>query len=310
MKPRHFLDLEDIESTELRSIIEQANRFKAHFQRGHPDQPSGPFLKNRYVAMILEWPATRTKLHCEVATGDLGGTALTFYGRDMPTARGESIGDTARILSRHCDLILYRTGDHTRLLEMSRNATCPVINGMTDYSHPFRILVEIMTFEENRGTIAGKNVAFLGDCRQNQAFSWIHGSVKFGFHLTMACPPELSPRASALEWAERHERPVRITRSPEEAVQDADYVCTDIWYPMGHEDRERRRNLLSPFQVNTRLMSLARSQALFMHPLAANRGEEVTDDVIDGPQSVVWQGGIENKRHLLKSIFMWQFHMM
>lgn len=306
MHPRHLVDLADLDPALLRRLIDHAKEFKADFVQGLPAGRAGPFLRGKYVTMVFEWPATRTKLHAEIATCDLGGTPLCFYGRDMPTSRGETIGDTTRVLSRHSDIILYRTGDHRRLLEMAEHSECPVINGCTDYSHPFRPLVEIMTYEEHRGSLAGRKVAFVGDCRMNQARSWVHAAVKFGASIVMICPDELAPDPAVLDWARAAGGDVTVSNRPEAAIEGADYVCTDIWVPMGHEDRARRLKLLEGFCIDSRMMALAAPNAVFMHPLAASRGDEVTSEVLDGPQSLVWQGGIENKRHLLKSIFAWQ----
>ena len=306
MTPKHFLDLKDISASDLRWIIDKAVEFKGHFTRGDAALPSGPFLTGRYVSLVFEWPATRTRLHFETATRDLGGTAIPFYANNMPISRGETMGDTARVLSRHSDIIMLRTGDHRRLVEMAENSTSPVINGCTNYSHPFRILVEIMTYEENRGPIEGKTVVFLGDCRMNQSRSWIHGAAKLGAKLRMASPPEFAPEAEELEWARAQGAAVEVFDDAHAAVDGADYICTDIWMPFGSENREERLKLLGPFQVNSELMKRAKPDAIFMHPLAASRGDEVTDEVIDGPQSVVWTGGIENKRHLLKGLFLWQ----
>jgi ornithine carbamoyltransferase len=310
MHPRHFLNLREVDGDVLRLIVDKAVEFKRHFEKGDAAGPAGRFLDGRYVSLLFEWPATRTRLHFETATRDLGGTVIAFFAHDMPISRGETIGDTARVLSRHSDIIMLRTSDHERLKEMAAHSESPVINGCTAFSHPFRILVEIMTYEENRGPIAGKTCVFLGDCKMNQARSWIHGAVKFGCSLRMACPPEFAPDSEEIKWARAQGADVSVVHDARAATEGADYVCTDIWVPLGQSNKEERRKVLGPYQVNSRLMALAKPDAIFMHPLAASRGDEVTNEVIDGPQSVVWTGGIENKRHLLKALFMWQLGKM
>ena len=217
--------------------------------------------------------------------------------------RGESISDTARVLSRYADAIMIRTDDRKKLEDLEEHALVPVINGLTDFSHPCQIMADIMTFEEHRGPIKGKVVAWSGD-GNNVANSWIHAAVRLGFSLRIACPRSLAPIDDILTWAKSEGGDIIVTNDAETAVIGADLVNADTWISMGDEDVENRRRLLEPFQVNQKLMSKAKPNALFMHCLPAHRGEEVTDEVIDGPQSVIWDEA-ENRLHAQKGILAW-----
>jgi ornithine carbamoyltransferase len=246
----------------------------------------------------------------EVGVRQLGGDAVILTHHDTQLGRGETIADTARVLSRYCDAIMLRTSSIQHLLELARHATVPVINGLTDRTHPCQLMADVMTFEEHRGSIAGKTVAWSGD-GNNMAGSWIQAAARFDFALRLACPEQLRPPQDVVDWALREGARVRITSDPEEAVRDADCVVTDTWLSMDSEDngggrvaREKRHNLLAPYCVDERLMSLARPDAIFMHCLPAHRGEEVTAAVIDGPQSVVWDEA-ENRLHVQKGILAW-----
>jgi ornithine carbamoyltransferase len=300
---RHFLDLDRFRGDELRWLLDRSAAFKRDWINGDTSHPDHRLLVGKMVALIFEWPATRTRLHFEVAARDLGGGVISFNAQDMQLSRGESLGDTARTLSRHAHIILLRTDRHEKLLEFARHSDVPVINGCTNYSHPFRVLVDLMTFEENRGPITGRKVTFLGNCAQNHATSLMHAATRLGFPLCLACPPGADPRPEVLAWAEANGGDVCVERDSIKAVKDCAFVCTDTWMPMGTPNAEERRRAFLPYQVNAALMAAAAPDVLFMHPLPAFRGNEVTDEVIDGPQSAVWEGGIENKRHLLKAIF-------
>jgi ornithine carbamoyltransferase len=217
--------------------------------------------------------------------------------------RGESVGDTARVLSRYVDAIMLRTDSIAKLLELSDHASVPVINGLTDRSHPCQVMADVMTFEEHRGSIAGRVVAWSGD-GNNVANSWIHVAARFGFELRLACPASLQPRPALVAWANANGARVSVSTDPRAAVSGADCVVTDTWVSMNHKDRGERINLLLPYRVDEALMSLARTDAVFMHCLPAHRGEEVTDAVIDGPNSLVWDEA-ENRLHVQKAILTW-----
>jgi ornithine carbamoyltransferase len=235
----------------------------------------------------------------------LGGGTIVLTGQEMQLGRGETIADTARVLSRYVDAIMIRTLDHEVVTELARHASVPVINGLTRRSHPCQVLADVMTFEERRGPIRGKAVAWSGDAN-NVLASWMHAAERFEFELRVATPPELAPKKWLLDWIKRSGAPVRIGSDPEEAVTGAHCIVTDTWVSMGDKDGQRRHNLLRPYQVNAHLMARARTDALFMHCLPAHRGEEVTDDVIDGPQSVVFEEA-ENRLHAQKGVLTWCF---
>ena len=294
---RHFLDLIDIPPQELRGMIATSRAMKA--RREHAARP----LEGRTLAMIFDKPSTRTRVSFDVAMRQLGGAAILLTGQEMQLGRGETIADTARVLSRYVDIILIRTLNHDTLTELARHATVPVINGLTRRSHPCQVLADVMTFEEHRGPIRGKTVAWTGDAN-NVLASWMHAAERFDFRLRVATPPELAPKKWLLDWVESSGAAIQIGRDPEEAVKGSDCVVTDTWVSMGDKDGQRRHNLLKRYQVNARLMALANPGAVFMHCLPAHRGEEVTDAVIDGPQSVVFDEA-ENRLHAQKGILAW-----
>ena len=301
---RHFLDLDGIEAAEVRAIVDQAAARKAAragWPRARPDDDRP--LSGRLLAMIFEKSSTRTRVSFDVAIRQLGGESIVLAAGDMQLGRGETIADTARVLSRYVDAIMIRTSAHEKLLELAGCASVPVINGLTDFSHPCQIMADILTFEERRGPIAGRTVAWVGD-GNNVAVSWIHAAVKFGFSLRLACPEDLRPPQQVLGWAAGAGGRVVVLDHPGEATAGADCVVTDTWVSMGQEDATRRRAVLTPYQVDERLMSLAGTDALFLHCLPAHRGEEVTDAVIDGPQSAVWDEA-ENRLHAQKAILLW-----
>jgi ornithine carbamoyltransferase len=300
---RHFLDLEQLDTEAARHIIGMARTYKHHFGRGDSNQ----MLRGQRVALLLERPATRTRLFFEIAVRDLGGEVISLFSQDLMTSRGESLGDTARVLSRHLDYIVYRAERHSRLLEFANNSTSPVINGLSDRSHPFRTLVDVMTYEELRGPIKGRRVVLLGDCSQNTCSSWIQAAALFGCKVVLSHPdaPQYKPLPEVLEWARAHGGDVTSEPIPERAVCDSDYIVTDTWFPMGAAESPTRTGELSPYRVDAAMLAHAASDALFMHPLPAYREHEVTAEVIDGPQSVTWKGGIENKRFILPALFAW-----
>ena len=296
---RHFLDLIDIPRRELRGMIEKSRAMK----KGRKGAAGNGPLAGKTMAMIFDRPSTRTRVSFDVAMRQLGGESITLIGQDMQLGRGETIADTARVLSRYVDAIMIRTLDHEHLLELARYATVPVINGLTKRSHPCQVLADVMTFEEHRGAIRGRKVAWTGDAN-NVLTSWMHAAERFDFELRVATPPELMPKKKLLDWVKQSGAAIRFGSDPEEAVKGADCVVTDTWVSMGDRDGGRRHNLLKRYQVNKRLMAKADAKAIFMHCLPAHRGEEVTDEVMDGPQSVVFDEA-ENRLHAQKGILAW-----
>jgi ornithine carbamoyltransferase len=300
---RHFLDIDDLAPADLRAIIDASLALKAALKAGRP----GPRpLAGKTLAMIFDKPSTRTRVSFDVGMRQLGGESILLTGQEMQLGRGETIADTARVLSRYVDVIMIRVLDHETLLELARFATVPVINGLTRRSHPCQVMADVMTFEERCGPIQGRTVAWTGD-GNNVLASWMHAAESFGFHLNVATPPELAPRPLLLERAKASGAAIVIGSDPYEAVCDADCVVTDTWISMGDKDGERRHNLLKSYQVNAPLMARAKAGAIFMHCLPAHRGEEVTQEVIDGAQSVVFDEA-ENRLHAQKGILAWCLH--
>jgi len=300
MTLRHFIDIDQLDAAVLREIIVRAADMKA------AGKPNGnhPLLSTAMIlAMLFDKPSTRTRVSFDVAMRRLGGQTIILNSAEMQLGRGETIADTARVLSRYVDAIMLRTGAHSNVTELAENATVPVINGLTEKSHPCQIMADIQTFEEHCGPIAGRCVAWIGD-GNNVANSWIHAAVKFGFTLKLACPDELSPDGDILDWAVAQGGDVSVTDDAGEAVQGAECVVTDVWVSMGDVDAGKRMKLLAPYQVNAELMGKAHADAVFMHCLPAHRGDEVTGDVIDGPQSVVFDEA-ENRLYAQMAILAW-----
>jgi ornithine carbamoyltransferase len=296
---RHFLDLSDFDRATLRAILADAVRLKA--SRGKPGAPR-PFA-GKTLAMIFDKPSTRTRVSFDVAMRDLGGETIMLTGSEMQLGRGETIADTAKVLSRYVDAIMIRALDHAMVRDLAANATIPVINGLTRVSHPCQVMADVMTFEEHRGPIAGRTVAWTGDAN-NVLASWLHAAARLGFRLKIATPPELAPAKELLAWGHANGADFTASDDPEQAARDADCVVTDTFVSMGDIESDRRHNLLMPYQVNARLMGLAKPDAIFMHCLPAHRGEEVTAEVIDGPQSVVFDEA-ENRLHAQKAVLAW-----
>ena len=300
---RHFLDICDLSPAELRGILQRSQAMKAA-RHGMPKgtvEQNAP-LKGQVLAMIFQQPSTRTRVSFEVAMRQLGGEVLVISANDMQLGRGETVADTARVLSRYVDAIMIRAKRHDHLLELAQHATVPVINGLTNKSHPCQVMADIMTFEEHRGQVDRHAIAWVGD-GNNVATSWIHAMTKLGGELRLGCPEQLSPDPEALGWAKQHGGKVKVTTSADEAVKDASCVVADVWVSMHDTDATARHNMLKPYQVNQALMRQAKPDALFMHCLPAHRGEEVSADVMDGPQSVVFDEA-ENRLHIQKSILL------
>ena len=302
----HFLDINKTDPAQLRGMIDQA----AAMKRARADRPKGALdddqpLAGRMVALIFEKPSTRTRVSFDVGVRQMGGQTMVFTGSEMQLGHGETIADTARVLSRYVDLIMLRTYEEDVLLEMAEHATVPVINGLTNRTHPCQIMADIQTYEEHRGPIAGKKVVWCGD-GNNVFASFAHAAGQFGFDLTFSGPEPLDPERVFLEEARAKGVAVEIIRDPARAVAGADLVVTDTWVSMhdSQTTRERRHNQLRPYQVNAALMAQAKPDALFMHCLPAHRNEEVTDAVMDGPQSVVFDEA-ENRLHAQKAILRW-----
>jgi len=295
--PRHIHDLDRIETTELRRMLDMGVAYKRN------GRESQRILAGKTLAMIFEKPSTRTRVSFEVAMRQLGGEVVILGSETTQLARGETVADTARVLSRYVDAIMIRTTQAAKLEEMAQHATVPVINGLTDTSHPCQLMADVMTLEEKKGSAKGKIVAWSGD-GNNVATSWVHAAVRFDFDLRIACPDELRPPAPLLDWARRNGGRVSVTVDPEAAVREADCVVTDTWVSMGVDASVNRHNMLAPYRVDERLMAQAKPDAIFMHCLPAKRGDEVSAAVIDGPQSAVWDEA-ENRLHAQKGILAW-----
>ena len=295
--PRHFLDLDQFDTATLRSILDRGAAFKRH-----DALVSTPWI-GKTLVMIFEKPSTRTRVSFEVGVQQLGGRAVVLGTTESQLGRGETIADTARVLSRYADAIMIRTSAVNRMEELAASASIPVINGLTDASHPCQIMADVMTFEEHRGPIKGKTITWCGD-GNNVAASWIHAAVRFGFTLRLSCPEALRPAQRLLDWAKDEGGRVSLVADPAMAVKGADAVVTDTWVSMGQKGEDERRALLAPFRVDAALMARAKPGAIFMHCLPAHRGDEVTDEVIDGANSVVWDEA-ENRLHAQKGILAW-----
>ena len=296
---RHFLDLIDISKDELKGMIDNGRAMKAARARGHDSKP----LAGKTLAMIFDKPSTRTRVSFDVAMRQLGGEAIMLTAQEMQLGRGETLADTARVLSRFVDAIMIRILDHEAIAELARHATVPVINGLTRRSHPCQVMADVMTFEEKRGSIRGRTVAWTGDAN-NVLASWMHAAERFDFRLRVATPAELKPKKWLTDWAKSSSAAIEFGTDPEAAVKDADCIVTDTWVSMGVESSAGRHDMLEPYRVDERLMALAKPDAIFMHCLPAKRGQEVTAEVIDGPQSVVWDEA-ENRMHAQKGILVW-----
>ncbi len=299
--PRHFLDIDSYDAQTLRLILNSAHALKKTFKSGMRSRPK--LADGLVLAMLFEKTSTRTRVSFDVAMRQLGGETIVLNHSDMQLGRGETIADTARVLSRYVNAIMMRASSHDTLLELARYANIPVINGLSNRSHPCQILADVMTLEEKKGSLDRLIVTWVGDSN-NVTTSWIHAAVRFGFTLRLATPKLLQPALTLMEWARAEGGNLILCENPHEAVEGADCVVTDVWVSMGQEATPERFNLLAPYQVNAALMEKAAKDAIFMHCLPAHRGREVTDEVIDGPRSVVFDEA-ENRLHAQRAILAW-----
>ena len=302
----HFLDIHQTAPTNLRFMIDQARRMKDARDgkpKGAPDETQP--LAGRMVALIFEKPSTRTRVSFDVGVRQMGGQTMILSGKEMQLGHGESIADTARVLSRYVDLIMLRTFEEATLHEMAEHATVPVINGLTDTSHPCQIMADVLTYEQHRGSVAGRKFVWSGD-GNNVCTSWLHAAGQFGFDLTFTGPETLDPNPKAVEFARSKGSKVTITRDPLAAARGADAIVTDTWVSMHDPEsaRERRHNQLRGYQVNGAMMAQGKPDALFMHCLPAHRNEEASSEVMDGPQSVIFDES-ENRLHAQKAVMRW-----
>lgn len=296
---KHFCDLSELDANDIYSILAKAEGLKQE----RKDGVVSTALVGKKLAMIFEKSSTRTRVSFEVAMMELGGHTLSFNGNELQLGRGETVADTAKVLSRYVDIILLRCHDHHKLLELAKNATVPVINGLTEFSHPCQILADIMTINESIGNIQGKTVAWVGD-GNNMAQSWIHAATLLGFTVRLACPKPLWPLSEVISWAKERGGKVTVMEDPKQATSGAHVVTTDTWVSMGDPDAETQMAQLAGYQVDEALMAMAAKDAIFLHCLPAHRGQEVTAGVIDGPQSRVFDEA-ENRLHIQKAILLW-----
>jgi ornithine carbamoyltransferase len=295
-QPKHFLDLDRFSEAQLRTILDLSTDLKSRGRGGLP-------LRAKTLAMIFEKPSTRTRVSFEVAMKQLGGEAIVLNANELQIGRGETIADTARVLSRYVDVIMLRTDEPKKLYDLAEYATVPVINGLTDRSHPVQLLADIMTYEEHIGPIGDARIAWCGD-GNNMALTWLQAATLFGFELRLACPNELSLDEEDVAYAKERGAHIVVSDDPISAVKDADCVVTDTWVSMGDEAASRRLKILEPFRVCQSLMEHAAPEAIFMHCLPAHRGEEVEASVLEGVRSVVWDEA-ENRLHAQKGLLMW-----
>lgn len=301
---RNFLDLADHSRESLQAIIDASIAMKAGREgRAKGARDAETPLTGKLLAMIFEKPSTRTRVSFDVGMRQLGGQTLPMSGAELQLGRGETIHDTAQVLARMVDAIMIRTTSHADVIELAEHARIPVINGLTAHSHPCQVMADLQTLQECKGALEDQVVAWTGDCN-NMALPWIHAAAIFGFEFRLACPPEFGPGDDLLEWIRSHDARISFTTEPKEAVEGSSCVVTDAWVSMGDTDEEHRRKVFAPYKVDADLMKCAAPDAIFMHCLPAYRGEEVTNEVIDGPQSVVFDEA-ENRLHAQKGILRW-----
>jgi ornithine carbamoyltransferase len=304
---KNFLNLSDLSSHELRQIIEEAKTRKS--KRKDLNKSASDFdqpFAGKSMIMIFEKPSTRTRISFDIAAKQLGGSSIILNPNVIHYGKGdESIKDTARVLSEYADIIMMRTSLHKNLAEFAKYSDIPVINGLSEQSHPCQIMSDILTFEEIKGDIKDKTITWLGDGDNNMSNSFIEASAKFGFKLNIGCPDKYKPSKNIIAWAKKNKANITITKNPNEAVKNADCVMTDKWVSMNDKvDKKKKKQILKGYQVNKKIMKLAKSDAIFMHCLPVGRGEEATDEIVDGKQSEVWTQAL-NRVHAQKSIINW-----
>ena len=304
---KNFINISDLSSKELRSIIEEAKTRKLNrknFNKSAPDNDK-PF-EGKSMAMIFEKPSTRTRMSFDIAVKQLGGSSIILNPDGIHYGKGdETLKDTAKVLTEYVDIVMLRTASHKNLEEFGKHLGIPIINGLSDQSHPCQVMSDILTFEEIKGGIENKTISWLGDGNNNMSNSLIEAAGKLNFNLVIGCPQKYSPGKKILTWAKKNKVSLKVTKKPEEAVKDSDCVMTDKWVSMNDKvNKKLKKKDLKKYQVNKKLMKLAKSEAIFMHCLPVGRGEEVTDEVIDGEQSVVWKQAL-NRVHAQKSIINW-----
>ncbi|MDB9744767.1 ornithine carbamoyltransferase [Pelagibacteraceae bacterium] len=303
----NFLNISDHSSNELRAIIDEAKARKLKrkgMNKSAPDEDK-PF-ESKSMAMIFEKPSTRTRMSFDIAVKQLGGSSIILNPEGIHYGKGdESLKDTAKVLTEYVDIVMLRTSSHKNLEEFGKHLGIPIINGLSDISHPCQIMSDILTYEEGNGLITGKTVSWLGDGNNNMSNSLIEAAGKFKFYLKIGCPKKYAPSKKILGWAKKNKVKLIVTTKPDEAVKDSDCIMTDKWVSMNDKvNKKLKKKTLKPYQVNKKLMSKAKSDAIFMHCLPVGRGEEVTDEIIDGIQSVVWRQAL-NRVHAQKSIIKW-----
>ena len=304
---KNFINISDCSSEELRAIIEESKKRKQNrvgLNKSAPDEDR-PF-KGKSMAMIFEKPSTRTRMSFDIAVKQLGGSSIILNPDGIHYGKGdETLKDTAKVLTEYVDIVMLRTSSHKNLEEFGKHLNIPIINGLSDLSHPCQIMSDILTFEESNENIAGKTISWIGDGNNNMSNSLIEAAGKFNFQLKIGCPKKYSPNKKILNWAKKNKVNLLITAKPLDAVKNSDCVMTDKWVSMNDQVNAKvKKKILRPYQVNKKLMSKANSEAIFMHCLPVGRGEEVTDDVIDGKKSVVWRQAL-NRVHAQKSIIKW-----
>ena len=304
---KNFINISDHSSSDLRAIINEAKTRKLSrkgFNKSAPDDDK-PF-EGKSMAMIFEKPSTRTRMSFDIAAKQLGGSSIILNPDGIHYGKGdETLKDTAKVLTEYVDIVMLRTSSHKNLEEFGKHLDIPIINGLSDKSHPCQIMSDILTYEESNGSITGKTVSWLGDGDNNMSNSLIEAAGKFKFNLKIGCPKKYAPGKKILGWAKKNKVNLLITQKPDEAIKNSDCVMTDKWVSMNDKvNKKTKKKVLKPFQVNKKLMKKANSNAIFMHCLPVGRGEEVTDEVIDGKQSVVWRQAL-NRVHAQKSIIKW-----
>lgn len=304
---KNFINISDHSSGDLRAIIDEAKTRKLSRKGLNKSAPDGdkPF-EGMSIAMIFEKPSTRTRMSFAIAAKQLGGSSIILNPDEIHYGKGdETLKDTAKVLTEYVDIVMLRTSSHKNLEEFGKHLDIPIINGLSDKSHPCQIMSDILTYEESNGLITGKTISWLGDGDNNMSNSLIEAAGKFKFNLKIGCPKKYAPGKKILGWAKKNKVNLLITQKPDEAIKNSDCVMTDKWVSMNDKvNKKTKKKVLKPFQINQKLMKKANSNAIFMHCLPVGRGEEVTDEVIDGKKSVVWRQAL-NRVHAQKSIIKW-----